>query len=329
MNELDVLRDQVQHQRERLAAQEEVILGLEDRLAHLEREDDRPAPQPSGPSSPPDAESGTGRTLAPVTDRRHLIGTAATAAAAAVVGGSALALAGADPAEAAQGIFTGNPGVSGVADPDYATGVYGGSSSGSGVSGQSSSGPGVVATTNSGVHLRLAGSPVPPEGSSGYHMAGDLVRDNGNDLWLCVAGGTPGLFRRLAGPSTAGALVVLPKPVRVYDSRPPFPPFLGVKAPLAAGTSRSCDLKVASSGVPGSAVAAVINLVATGTTGAQGGFLAVYSANQMWGGTSNINWSGPGQNVAVTTLTSVSNGVCTLLANAATDVVVDVIGYYR
>jgi hypothetical protein len=125
------------------------------------------------------------------------------------------------------------------------------------------------------------------------------------------------------------ALNLLPTPVRVYDSRPGFPPAVGTKSPLVGGAPRAIDLKANSSGVPAGATGALVNLVATGTTGASGGFLAVYRNGISWPGTSNANWSGPGQNVATTTLTALdSNALASLFANVATDVVVDVIAFY-
>lgn len=74
----------------------------------------------------------------------------------------------------------------------------------------------------------------------------------------------------------------------------------------------------------------LVNLVATGTTSATGGYLTIWANGVAWPGTSNLNWSGPGQTVAVTTVTAVdANAVCQVRAGSVTDVVVDVLGYYR
>ena len=49
-----------------------------------------------------------------------------------------------------------------------------------------------------------------------------------------------------------------------------------------------------------------------------------------WPGTSNLSWSGPNENVAVTTLTAVdANTIGNLYASQATDVAVDVLGSSR
>lgn len=228
-----------------------------------------------------------------------------------------------------------------------ATGVAATSETGTGTNGFSVAGTGVqgITTTGSAVeallfgpsatHLRLtadpANLPAAPPSSSVYRQAGSMVRDANGDLWWCVVGGTPGTWRKLAGPSTSGALHVLPTPVRVYDSRPGQPPTgIGPKTPLAASTPRAIDLKGNSSGVPAGATAVLVNLVATGTTSAFGGFMTIYKNGIAFPGTSNLNWSAPAQTVAVTTITAVdANSLCQVYAGSVTDVVVDVLGYYR
>lgn len=308
------------------------IERLEERLAAVEH---RETPAAGSPGGDDEGLVVGDRT----TDRRHLLSKAATVAAGAVVGGTALALGQGSPAAAAPGIFTGNPAVNGTANPTTGTGVYGYSYSGQGVygianygygvQGYSNDGYGISGATAGGAQLLLEGTPPPPPTSAVNRSAGSVVRDQNNDLWLCIAGGTPGVWRRVSGANTAGALTLLAAPVRVYDSRANFPPAVGTKAKLVGGVARSCDLTANSSGVPPGATAVLVNLVATGTTGADGGFLAVYRNGIAWPNTSNLNWSGPGQNVAVTTLTAVdAAAVCNLYANVATDVVVDVIGYY-
>ncbi|MCU0268845.1 MAG: hypothetical protein MUF83_09370 [Acidimicrobiales bacterium] len=316
----------------------------------------------TGATSPPTRgeDPDVGTTSVPAagaatTDRRHLLTTAATLAAGAVVGGTALAVAAAPPAAAAAGTFDGDPAVSAVADPTTGTGVRGTSGSGYALYGFSNTGYGLYAQSNtrsavwayapsgaavqattagtgaSNLFLSTSGvAPPPPPTSTSGRSAGTVVRDSNGDVWFCVATGTPGTWRKLSGPATAGVLHVLATPVRVYDSRPGFAPAFGIKAPLTAGVARDCDLKANGSGVPAGATAVLVSLVATGTTGDAGGFLAIYRNGLAWPGTSNLNWSGPGQNVAVTTLTAVDgSAICKLYANVVTHVVVDVLGYYR
>jgi hypothetical protein len=227
----------------------------------------------------------------------------------------------------------------------HGAGVVGTTDTGIGVEGRSVIGPGVAvkgsasrlciaaeATTSDAVHLRFDGGDkiAPPPGHRIERTRGEVVFDENEDLWLCVASGSPGVWRRLAGASTAGALSVLPVPVRVYDSRPGYPPAVGTKTPLAPGAPRACDLKANGSGVPAGAVAVLVSVVATQTTNAGGGFLSIYRGGVAWPGTTNLNWSRPNENVAVTTLTAVdANARCNLYASQSTHVVIDVLGYYR
>jgi hypothetical protein len=121
----------------------------------------------------------------------------------------------------------------------------------------------------------------------------------------------------------------LAAPVRVYDSRPGQLPVTAPKTPLPANAARTLDLKNNASGVPEGATAVLVSLVATGTTTNIGGFMAIFSNAIAWPGTSNLNWSGAGQTVAVTTLTAVdSQARARVYAGSITDVVVDVLGYY-
>ena len=68
----------------------------------------------------------------------------------------------------------------------------------------------------SNVHLLAAGAPAPARIDA--HVAGELVCDSSGDLWFCVAGGTPGTWRKVAGGASAGAFHPI-TPARVYDSR--------------------------------------------------------------------------------------------------------------
>jgi hypothetical protein len=108
---------------------------------------------------------------------------------------------------------------------------------------------GLLAASQLRSQVMLDGFPPPPLTQTDVeHLPGEIRRDTNNDLWACVGFsgiGTPGAWRRVAGPSTAGSLVVLPSPVRVYDSRPGLPPTgIGPKTPSqpphpAPSTSRT------------------------------------------------------------------------------------------
>ncbi len=96
------LREQVEALQAVIERQDDVIRRQEERLAALERT--APIGDPVVDEPPTVVWDGT-------TDRRHLLSRAATVAAGAAVGGTALALGQASPAAAAQGIFDGNPAV--------------------------------------------------------------------------------------------------------------------------------------------------------------------------------------------------------------------------
>jgi hypothetical protein len=128
---------------------------------------------------------------------------------------------------------------------------------------------------------------------------------------------------------TVGGLVMLPEPVRVYDSRT-------ADGPLAVDTTRAVDLtKVAGAtdasqmAVPPGASAALVTLTVTET--GNGGYLRLYS-NALIGqpSTSTINWTAPDSDVATTTTVSVdaSGKVMVAAGGSDTQFIVDVIGYY-
>ena len=161
------------------------------------------------------------------------------------------------------------------------------------------------------------------------HQIGELVRDGTGDLWLCVDIGVPGTWRKLSGPAAAGALHVLPVPVRIYDSRVGTLPAVGTKAPFAGGQTRILDCMANSSGVPADATSVVVTLLVVNAAAGNGNFTiwadgaAKPSANTMvWGGStgrfSSLALSALGAQAKVKVSPSV-----------ATDLAVDVVGYYR
>jgi len=209
------------------------------------------------------------------------------------------------------------------------SGVYGYSSidEGFGVVGVGS-GAGVYASGGR-ADIALNPSGAAPYASATPHNEGDMIEDTNADLWVCVASGTPGTFRKVAGPATAGQLHLLPTPTRVYDSRPGNAPALGTKSPLANGAIRDIDAKGNGSGVPEHATAVLANFTVVNTSAT--GFLAAYRSGIPFPGTSTINWSQPGTIVANTTIVAVSSAEtfrCHVPATSSTDFFVDVIGYF-
>jgi hypothetical protein len=183
-------------------------------------------------------------------------------------------------------------------------------------------------------HLILMPSDLidPPPTDDETHEAGEITMTANEELWVCVTGGDTGsdsTFRKLAGPSTAGSLHVLPTTKRVYDSRAGQPPVTVTKGALAGGATRNVDCRLGGA-VPAGASAVLLNLTAVSTTGASG-FLSLFPAGTTWPGNSSLNWSSPGQVVANTTTVAVrrSDATFTVRASATTHFLVDVIGYYR
>ena len=157
---------------------------------------------------------------------------------------------------------------------------------------------------------------------------GELVEDSNGDLWLCIADGNPGTWRKLGGPATAGQLHLLDAPVRIYDSRPTEAPLtVPPKSPLDPATPRTIDATLNASGVPATATGLLVN--ATITNGAGPGFLTLWPQGA-WPGTSNVNWSAAGLTVASTTVTRCGpDATFVVQSNVVVDVLFDVIGYYQ
>jgi hypothetical protein len=167
------------------------------------------------------------------------------------------------------------------------------------------------------------------------HAAGDVLRTDDGSLWYAASAGTPGTLRKLAGPTTAGQLHLLPAPVRVYDSRPGNAPIPGGAGSLSNGV-RAVDLtngfvgNVSTPACPRGAAGAIVSVTLDATVGA--GFLAVFSNAINDVSSSSLNWSGHGQIVAVTTVTAVDAGASMKVkagGGGSTQFVVDVIGYYQ
>jgi hypothetical protein len=223
-------------------------------------------------------------------------------------------------------------GISAVVNEKARSALFGYSQGdGVGLHGVSEQGFGMIAFCRDGVggHFQggRANANLPPFGSppplrTDEHLQGELVHDQNGDVWVCVGGGTPGVWRKLAGVHTAGQLHLLAAPLRIYDSR-------AGDGLLASGARRT--VTVASTVAPLQATGAMINLTVTLTV--DRGFLAVFANGATYQGNSNVNWFADNQTLAVTTVTAVdADQKIAVLAGgpdtAATHFVVDVIGYY-
>jgi hypothetical protein len=173
-----------------------------------------------------------------------------------------------------------------------------------------------------------------PNGDVRYHSYGDLVAETGSNkatLWFCVASGTPGSWRRLGGANTAGAMTLLPSPVRVYDSRAGKEPIaIGPKTPLLTDLDRTIDCTLNTSGVPVDALGVLVNVTATGQSGS--GFLSVRANGVAYANTSNLNWTAAAQTIANAATVACGSGAkiaVRLGVATSSNVIVDVVGYLR
>lgn len=267
---------------------------------------------------------------------------------------------------AIRGISTANAGVYGQSGSG--AGVYGRSTSSDGVKGISTSGAGVYAqstsstavdarsTTGSGVFalsnvdavsaVSFGGAGVWARGSKANlslpafvgraapssdafaHVAGDVVTDAGGNLWVCVTDGTPGTWRKVAGPDAAGSLHLLATPVRAYDSRPGTSPAVGPKTKLSGNASRSLSIRANDTGVPAEATAVSVTLLLVNAS-TSGGNFTIWAGNAPRPSANAMVWGGTAGRFASTAITRISpTGTVLVAASAPTDLVLDVVGYY-
>lgn len=195
----------------------------------------------------------------------------------------------------------------------------------------SSSGHAIVAWSNGTArsNLLLVGGTPDPTTSSISRRQGELVLDTDEDLWLCVESGTPGTWRKLAGPQTSGSMHAI-SPKRVWDTR-----FQG--GAMTNGESRTisvADGRVLGSSavdvpgvVPSGATAIAFNLAVVSTGAA--GFLSVTPGGATDFGAASINWSQANSVLNNGTMSTVdSSRQVTVWCSGTTDFVIDVTGYY-
>jgi hypothetical protein len=249
-------------------------------------------------------------------------------------------------ARKAAGVATGVTGYAQVPNGNGIVGLSVVGQSGFGVWGLSTDGGyGVYAQSATGYDVYLGGSgrigmdahvAVGPP-LSGHYNRGDIVADKDGNLFVNVTGGTPGTFRKLAGPSTAGAFHPI-APVRVYDSRSALPS----KGLLAAATNRTvsvADGRDLASGavnqagvVPAGAVAVTCNVTVVNTEG-PGGFVVVNPGGNTTINASSVNWFAANQIISNgITATLNGNRELTILTgpggSGGTDFIIDITGYY-
>lgn len=182
---------------------------------------------------------------------------------------------------------------------------------------------------------RPNGENSPPPARFDLHNEGEVTFDDAGDLWFCVETGSPGTWRRLSGPGTAGAMVPI-APVRVLDSRIQGVPSAGRIDP---GSSRLVSVahgydengeRTVTDAVPRGATAVVINVTAVRHT--RRNYLSVVPGDVTTSTTSTVNWPDGGQPVANGTTVGVdANRLVNVVVgpSGSTDVLIDVTAYYR
>ena len=226
---------------------------------------------------------------------------------------------------------------------DHGIGIRGDGNgvNGAGIWGHSDSN-GIGLLGDGGLGAQLAGSRAaiylssttntPPLARVDAHKVGEIDIDRNADVWVCVVPGTPGTWRKLTGPTAAGAFHAV-NPVRVFDSRWPG----GVKivsggtklVSVADGHDLVTGVVNQPNVVPAGASAIAFNLTVTGTVGS--GFLTIAPGTASTVTASSINWSTAGENLANGLIVAV-DGSRQVRAFAggggSTDFIIDVAGYF-
>ncbi|MCU1358974.1 MAG: hypothetical protein JWN99_263 [Ilumatobacteraceae bacterium] len=238
-------------------------------------------------------------------------------------------------------------GVTGYSEVDAGNGVLGiatGAGGSYGVWGISDTGNGIVGLSRDGYdrfglgsgRLGLASHVFvgPPRDPSTNYTGGDIIRDSQGALWACVVSGAPGVWRKLAGPTTAGSLHTV-TPTRVFDSRWQRPGSGLIPTgewrtiSVADGRRASNGDVVAADLVPDGATAIACNITVTDTFGS--GFAVVNPGDNSAIGASTINWSHADQTLANGIIVGIDDQRRVTLVvggGGLTNMVVDVTGYF-
>jgi hypothetical protein len=156
------------------------------------------------------------------------------------------------------------------------------------------------------------------------HLLGELYADPAGNLWFNRADGSN--FTKL---NNQGGITLFADPQRAYDSREEFAsPANGNKGRHAAGSVREIDLAEFTD-LPAGAAGAVINLTVADTDPL--GFVTVFNgatADDARPNASSINYKDAGMFVANGITVAISpTATVKVYASAATEVVIDVVGY--
>ena len=214
-------------------------------------------------------------------------------------------------------------------------GAYGGAFQGGSaglVAQPSDDSTGVGAKLMGEVPLKLVegGEDLPSEAGNGH------FRFTGGDLYFGTSTGWKNLTNPASpeAPSITGVFVPV-TPFRVYDSRKVTDGRLskGGNAVVDCSDARDDDYEIATAdALPAGATAIAYNLTATGTGGA--GYLSVAPGDAASTTVSTINWSSANIDIANSSIVKVDANrkvkvFCDGYEGAASDFIIDVVGYYR
>jgi len=172
-----------------------------------------------------------------------------------------------------------------------------------------------------------------PPASLGTAIAGSLrwigTQTTGS-LWACTTTGNPATWRQITGGDTAGAFHLLPTPVRVYDSRPGTTPSQGPKTRLPAGNvARSIDLMHNSSTVPAGAIGALVTVLLVDAASGSGN-MTIWAEDKARPLSNTMVWGGATGRFTTLAMTALSpSALVKIAASLPTNIVLDVVGYYR
>jgi hypothetical protein len=201
---------------------------------------------------------------------------------------------------------------------DRSWGVSGSAQRGIGVRGESDFGYALYAAGNGRIGVGSHGAVVPS--STGAYDVGDIVRDASGNMAVCVVGGQPGTFRRIASPASAGQMHFLTTPVRAFDSA-------SGGGGVLSGGPRTINLGTI---VPAGATAIAFSLTVFNTYGS--GFLTIYNADiASPPGVNSIQWTVSNTFITTTTFSAVNAArqvKAYVYPGALTNFQIDVLGYF-
>jgi hypothetical protein len=183
--------------------------------------------------------------------------------------------------------------------------------------------------------LRLSKSAFGPPASTGNaYVQGDITVDSNGDLWYCINGGPPSVWRQIAATNSAGTYHAL-TPGRVYDSRNPIPD----PGPISTGQVRLLSIAdrrdlntgavVEANFVPVNATAVFANITVDHTVAE--GYLTVNPGGVTAVNASTINWGETGETIAngvILTLDNVRRITVIAGGPGSTDFLIDITGYW-